>query len=75
MVWANIVGVFEPGRRENFRECFQGIAMEVIDALGFLWHHQGALSQRILDRLPLLVPALKKAGAELSAQYAQREAA
>ncbi len=34
-----------------------------------------ALSQRISDRLPLLVPALKKAAAELSAQYAQREAA
>ena len=34
-----------------------------------------ALSQRISERLPLLVPALKKAAAELSAQYAQREAA
>ena len=34
-----------------------------------------ALSQRISNRLPLLVPALKKAAAELSAQYAQREAA
>ncbi|MEP7057432.1 MAG: IclR family transcriptional regulator [Caldimonas sp.] len=34
-----------------------------------------ALSQRIATRLPLLVPALKKAGAELSAHYAQREAA
>ena len=34
-----------------------------------------ALSQRISARLPLLVPALKKAAAELSAQYAQREAA
>ena len=34
-----------------------------------------ALSQRISLRLPLLVPALKKAGAELSAHYAQREAA
>ena len=34
-----------------------------------------ALSQRISNRLALLVPALKKAGAELSAHYAQREAA
>ena len=34
-----------------------------------------ALSQRITGRLELLVPALKKAGAELSAQYAQRQAA
>ncbi len=34
-----------------------------------------ALSQRISSRLPLLVPALKKAGAELSVHYAQREAA
>ena len=34
-----------------------------------------ALSQRITDRLPLLVPALIKAGAELSAPYAQRAAA
>ena len=34
-----------------------------------------ALSQRITDRLPLLVPALTKAGAELSAPYATRAAA
>jgi len=34
-----------------------------------------ALSQRITDRLPVLVPALIKAGAELSAPYAQRAAA
>jgi len=34
-----------------------------------------ALSQRITDRLPLLVPALTKAAAELSAPYAQRAAA
>ena len=34
-----------------------------------------ALSQRISTRLPLLVPALKNAAAELSANYAQREAA
>ena len=34
-----------------------------------------ALSQRIATRLSLLVPALKKAGLELSANYAQREAA
>lgn len=34
-----------------------------------------ALSQRISNRLDLLVPALQKAGAELSAQYAQRQAA
>ena len=34
-----------------------------------------ALTQRISSRLPLLVPALQKAGAELSAHYAQRDAA
>lgn len=34
-----------------------------------------ALSQRITSRLDLLVPALKRAGAELSAQYARRQAA
>ncbi len=34
-----------------------------------------ALTQRISTRLPLLVPALKKVGAELSTHYAQREAA
>ena len=34
-----------------------------------------ALTQRITTRLATLVPALKKAGAELSAHYAQREAA
>lgn len=34
-----------------------------------------ALTQRIVTRLPLLVPALKKAGEELSAHYVQREAA
>ena len=34
-----------------------------------------ALSQRISTRLPLLVPALQKAGAELSAHYAQRDGA
>lgn len=34
-----------------------------------------ALTQRIAQRLPLLVPALKQAGAELSAHYSQREAA
>jgi DNA-binding IclR family transcriptional regulator len=34
-----------------------------------------ALNQRITPRLPALVPALKKAGAELSAHYAQKAAA
>lgn len=34
-----------------------------------------ALSSRITPRLPLLVPALKKAADELSAYYAQRDAA
>ena len=34
-----------------------------------------ALSERISTRLPMLVPALKKAATELSAHYAQREAA
>ena len=34
-----------------------------------------ALTQRITTRLSTLVPLLKKAGAELSAHYAQREAA
>ena len=34
-----------------------------------------ALSQRISTRLSLLVPALKKAGLQLSANYVQREAA
>ena len=34
-----------------------------------------ALTQRITTRLPMLVPAMKRAAADLSAQYAQREAA
>ena len=34
-----------------------------------------ALTQRIPTRLSMLVPALKRAGQELSEHYAQREAA
>lgn len=40
--------MFETGRREHFRQRFERAAMEVVDALGLVRHHQGTLAQGVL---------------------------
>ena len=40
--------MLKPGSSEHFCQRFECAAMEVVDALGFVRHHQGALAQGVL---------------------------
>ena len=52
MTRLDLGGVCKTGRGDDFRKCFHGIAMKMVDALGLLRHHQCPLALRILCRYP-----------------------